>query len=181
PRPAIPSSQTRRHAAMIAPMSEHSLPYNSPALDDVRKKIDELDNRIHDTLMERAALIQQIGEEKRKKKIPVVQPAREARMIRRLLARHEGVLPEMAVVRIWRELVGAVSMLQTGLRVVVSAEQDGNSGHGAIWDMARDYFGGCLPMSNAPSAVSAISSVREDKANLAVLPWPQDGEGQPWW
>ena len=67
-------------------------PYNTPALDDIRKKIDELDNRIHDTLMERAELVLKIGEEKRKNKIQIVQPAREARMLRRLLARHRGAL-----------------------------------------------------------------------------------------
>lgn len=156
-------------------MSE-AKPYNSPALDAVRQKIDELDNRIHDTLMERTELIRQIIEEKRKKNIAVVQPAREARMIRRLLDRHEGALPEMAVVRIWRELVGAVSMLQTGLKVAVVSEQ----GH-PVWDMARDYFGSCLPMMSVASPMSAVSAVRENKANLAVLPWPQEDEDKPWW
>lgn len=151
-------------------------PYNSPALDDVRRQIDALDDKIHDTLMQRAELINKISEEKRKKKIPVVQPAREARMIRRLLARHEGALPEMAVVRIWRELVGAVSMLQTGLKVAVVSEQ----GH-PVWDMARDYFGSCLPMMQVASPLSAVAALREDKVNLAVMPWPQEGEDKPWW
>jgi chorismate mutase len=151
-------------------------PYNSPALDAVRQQIDELDNKIHDTLMERTELIRKIIEEKKKKNIPVVQPAREARMIRRLLERHEGALPEMAVVRIWRELVGAVSMLQTGLKVAVVSEQ----GH-PIWDMARDYFGSCLPMVHVGSPLSAVSALREDKVNLAVLPWPQEDEDKPWW
>lgn len=151
-------------------------PYNSPALDAVRQQIDELDNRIHDTLMERTELIRKIIEEKRKKNIAVVQPAREARMIRRLLERHDGALPEMAVVRIWRELVGAVSMLQTGLKVAVVSEQ----GH-PIWDMARDYFGSCLPMMQVASPMSAIAALREDKVNLAVLPWPQEDEDKPWW
>ncbi len=156
-------------------MSE-AKPYNSPALDEVRQQIDAIDHKIHDMLMERAELVLKIGEEKRKKNIPVVQPAREARMIRRLLERHSGALPEMAVVRIWRELVGAVSMLQTGLKVVVAAEQ-----HDYIWDMSRDYFGSCLPMIKTPTAVSAISALRDNKANLAVLPWPQDEDAQPWW
>lgn len=80
-------------------------PYKSKELDEIRKKIDELDTRIHDTLKERAELVLKIGEEKRKNNIEIVQPAREAQMIRRLLSKHKGALPEMAVVRIWRELV----------------------------------------------------------------------------
>lgn len=153
-------------------------PYNSPALDAIRQKIDELDNRVHDALIERAELVLQIGEEKKKNHIQIVQPAREARLIRRLLGRHKGVLPEMAVVRIWRELVGAVSLLQTGLKVTVAQADKHDSDH---WDMARDYFGSCLPMSWSPSSVSAISDVKDGKATFAVLPRPDIEEEQPWW
>ncbi len=152
-------------------------PYNSPALDDIRKKIDELDNRIHDTLMERAELVLKVGEEKKKNNIQIVQPAREARMIRRLLGRHSGVLPEMAVVRIWRELVGAVSLLQTGLKVIVAMPDTGHE----QWDLARDYFGSSLPMSKVSTAVSAISALKENKVTFAVVPRPQMEEEQPWW
>lgn len=152
-------------------------PYNSPALDEIRRKIDELDDRIHDTLMERAELVLKVGEEKRKNNIQIVQPAREARMIRRLLSRHSGALPQMAVVRIWRELVGAVSLLQTGLKATVVAP-DGQTDY---WDLARDYFGSCLPFQKSPTAFSAISALRDNKATFAVVPWPSMEDEQPWW
>ncbi|MEM8833534.1 MAG: chorismate mutase [Pseudomonadota bacterium] len=156
-------------------------PYHSKNLDDIRKKIDSLDTKIHETLMERAELVLQIGEEKRKNNIEIVQPAREARMIRRLLARHRGKLPEMAVVRIWRELVGAVSLLQTGLKVIV-AEEESNL---AYWDLAKDYFGSCLPMTRTESPFSAIKAVQEGRATFAVLPYPQgitlETDEERWW
>ena len=152
-------------------------PYNSPTLDEIRQKIDELDNRIHDTLMERAELVLKVGEEKRKNNIQIVQPAREARMIRRLLGRHKGVLPEMAVVRIWRELVGAVSLLQTGLKVIVAMPESQHE----YWDLARDYFGSSLPMSKANSAIAAISALKEEKTTFAVVPCPLLEDDQPWW
>jgi chorismate mutase/prephenate dehydratase len=149
----------------------------SQDLNEIRKTIDSLDDRIHDLLMERAELIVGVTEAKKKDNIPVVQPAREAKMIRRLLARHRGPLPEAAIVHIWRELVGAVSLLQTGLKVAVST----GDGHGFCWDMARNYFGSVLPMTRVSSPVAAIGAVREDEAYFAVLPWPQDGEPAPWW
>lgn len=152
-------------------------PYSSKSLDDIRQRIDALDNRIHDALMERAELVLKIGEEKRKNNIQIVQPAREARMIRRLLSRHKGVLPQKAVVRIWRELVGAVSLLQTGLNVTVSMEQ----GQEHLWDMARDYFGSCLPFQKSGSPLSAVAAVRNGRATFAVVPFPQESEDQPWW
>jgi chorismate mutase / prephenate dehydratase len=153
-------------------------PYNSPELDSIRQKIDELDNRIHDTLMERAELVLKVGAEKRKNNIQIVQPAREARMIRRLLERHKGALPEMAVVRIWRELVGAVSLLQTGLKaIVVMLDQQQSE----IWDLARDYFGSCLPMQKTSTAMTAIAALKDDKVTFAVVPRPQQEDEQPWW
>lgn len=151
--------------------------YNSQTLDEIRQRIDALDDRIHDTLMERAELVLQVSEEKRKKNIQITQPAREARMIRRLLARHKGVLPQMAVVRIWRELVGAVSLLQTGLKVAVATPDNQHD----YWDLARDYFGSSLPMHRLNTAVSAISDVKEDKATFAVVPFPREDDEQPWW
>ena len=127
--------------------------------------------------MERADLIVSVSEEKRKHNIQVVQPAREAKMIRRLLARHRGPLPEAAIVRIWRELVGAVSLLQKGLKVSVSSGE----GQAYCWDMAKDYFGAILPMVRASAPIASISAVREDDASFAVVPWPQEGENGPWW
>ncbi|MEM7618031.1 MAG: chorismate mutase [Pseudomonadota bacterium] len=160
-------------------MSQNS--YNSKELDAIRKKIDTLDNKIHETLIERAELVLKIGEEKRKNNIEVVQPAREARMIRRLLQRHRGALPEMAVVRIWRELVGAVSLLQTGLKVTVAESEEDP----VYWDLAKDYFGSCLPMTRADSVFSAIKAVQEGRVTFAVVPYPtgmvKETDALLWW
>ncbi len=148
-------------------------------VDDLRRQIDTLDNQLHDLLMERADLVLKIGEEKRKSKVQVVQPDREAVMIRRLLSRHKGPLPKEAIVRIWRELVGAVSLLQTGLRVVVAVPDD-PTGLG-YWDMAKDYFSSVLPMQKVTNPMAALSMVREGEATFAVVPWPSDTEQNPWW
>lgn len=129
--------------------------------------------------MKRAELVVTIGEEKRRNKVQIIQPDREAVMIRRLLARHEGPLPKEAVVRIWRELVGAVSLLQTGLKVVVTVPDD-NTGL-IFWDMAKDYFSSVLPMHKASNPLAALSQVREQEATFAVLPWPEDEQTNPWW
>jgi chorismate mutase-like protein len=148
-------------------------------VEEIRRDIDTLDNRVHDLLMERAELVLQIGEAKKKSKVQVVQPDREAVMIRRLLARHKGPLPKEAVVRIWRELVGAVSLLQTGLRVVVAVPED-QTGLG-YWDMAKDYFSSVLPMQKATNPMAALGQVREGEATFAVVPWPENEDTNPWW
>jgi chorismate mutase-like protein len=148
-------------------------------VDEIRRTIDTMDNNIHDLLMQRAELVLKIGEEKRKNNVQVVQPDREVIMLRRLLGRHKGPLPKEAVVRIWRELVGAVSLLQTGLKVVVTVPDDASGL--SYWDMAKDYFSSVLPMSKAGNPLAALAMVREGEATFAVMPRPADNEANPWW
>ena len=149
--------------------------YKSPELDQIRQRIDALDNQVHDLLMERADLVMQISAEKKKHGIQIVQPAREARMIRRLITRHRAPLPQETIVRIWRELVGSISLLQTGLSVSVSQSLP------EYWDMARDYFGTVLPMQKATAATEPLQMVRDDKVNFAVMPYPEESEPEAWW
>lgn len=146
----------------------------SKTLDEIRQKIDTIDNQLHDLLMERADLVSGVAQAKKEKGLQIVQPAREARMVRRLLSRHEGPLPKATIIRIWRELVGSVALLQTGLSVVVS---DSCSG----WDAAKDYFGSCVPMKNASNSQNAISELLKDDSSFAVLPWPELDDERAWW
>ncbi len=149
----------------------------SKALEEIRKKIDTIDNKVHDLLMDRADLIAGVAAEKKKKSMQIVHPSREARMLRRLLARHKGPLPEAAIVGIWRELVSAVSLLQSGLNVVVARTNEDF----VQWDIARDYFGSVLAMKKVSSALGAIAAVREGDAAFAVVPWPDDESEDFWW
>jgi chorismate mutase-like protein len=148
-------------------------------VENIRQKIDSLDNQLHDLLMERAELVLKIGEEKRRNNVQVIQPDREILMIRRLLERHKGPLPREAVVRIWRELVGAVSLLQTGIKVAVTAPGDHTDI--LLWDMAKDYFSSVLPMQKAAKPLNVLAMVREGEATFGVLPWPGGEDANPWW
>lgn len=147
-------------------------------LASVRANIDALDNQIHDLLMQRAELVDAVLAAKKKTKAAIVQPAREAKMIRRLLERHKGMQPKESVVRIWREIIGAGALLQGGLKVSVAAEtlEDQN-----VWDCARDYFGSLVPMTRAQNPIAAISQLREGTVDFIVLPWPDVEEAKPWW
>ncbi len=145
-------------------------------LADIRNEIDRIDNEVHDLLMERASLVSSVAQAKRGKGMQIVQPAREARLMRRLLGRHKGLLPRRTIIRIWRELISSVSMLQTGLSVAV-ADEDGF----ARWDMAKNYFGSSLPMRSVGGLQNTISEVIKDQANFAVMPWPEMDDEKPWW
>ncbi len=155
-------------------MSEEAVAVKS--LEEIRNEIDHIDNEVHDLFMARASLVSSVARAKRGEGMQIVQPAREARLMRRLLGRHEGLLPRRTIIRIWRELISSVSMLQTGLSVVV-ADEEGYS----RWDMAKNYFGSSLPMRSVGGVQNAISEVIKDRADFAVMPWPEMDEEKPWW
>ncbi len=146
----------------------------SKTLDEIRKKIDSIDNQVHDLLMERAGLVSGVAQAKKENGLQIVQPAREARMMRRLLSRHAGPLPRATIIRIWRELVGSVALLQSGFSVVVADDCSG-------WDVAKDYFGSSVPMKNVPNSQNAVSEVLKDESSFAILPWPELDDPKPWW
>lgn len=147
-------------------------------MNDIRKDIDTLDQKIHDLLIERADLAIEVGDSKKAKNIPLIQPDREATKIRAIIARHTGNLPQNMIIRLWREIIGAASLLQTRMKVAVVAPVQNAREH---WDMARDYFGSVIPMQEMANPLVAISALREEEVNFAVLPWPEDGIENPWW
>lgn len=147
-------------------------------IETIRKEIDDVDNQIQDLLARRAELAMTIGEEKRKLDLPMIQPDREASKLRALLERHTGKLSKETIVRIWREIISAVSLLQTDMKIAVATPTGNIQEH---WDIARDYFGSTMPMQGVANPLMAIAMVREGDANFAVLPWPEDGIENPWW
>src|ERR1700689_5172375 len=106
-------------------------------LADLRQRIDRIDEQIHDLVMTRASLVEEIRRNKDRAGAPVVQPQRETAVLRRLAGRHRGNFPFPALVRIWRELIAAITQMQQPLGVAVFTP-DAQSG---AWDLARDYFG----------------------------------------
>lgn len=150
--------------------------YKSQTLDTIRQNIDRIDNTVHDMLCERASLASSIAAEKKKRGMPVVHPAREARMVRRLLSRHQGPLPKEAVARIWRELVGAVSMLQSGLTAHFYTDKMSFDDFKTV----TDYFGSILPVKYVDNAQAVLDAVANGKADFATLPNMISSDGVNW-
>ena len=145
----------------------------SKKLSDIRVEIDSIDNQVHDLFMRRAALVGSVAEAKKKEGLQVVHPAREAMMMRRLLSRHDGVLPRSTIVRIWRELISSAQLLQADLNVTISSC--------AYWNMAKNYFGSEIPMKEASSNQDIIKDMRDGNIHFAVMPWPKHGGENQWW
>lgn len=154
-----------------------SMSPESPSLTDLRREIDRIDEALHDLLMRRAEVVDRIRLVKRGATEGYFRPAREAQVLRRLVARHAGPLPRALIVRLWRELMSALVAMQGPFAVAV---WDG-CGDGSLWDLARDHFGALAPMTRHQTARGVIHAVSHGEATVGVLPLPEDGEADPWW
>jgi len=152
---------------------------DSPSdLDHLRRRIDEIDDRLQDLLIERMAVVSRVAAHKRSSGgVPAHQPAREAEILRRLVARNHGALPATSLVRIWRELLAATVRMQAAFTTAVYVPPEGPG----FWDVARDHYGSHTPMLAFGSAAQVIRSVTEGQATVGVLPMPREEEIDPWW
>ncbi len=146
-------------------------------LDRLRAEIDSIDTQIHDLLMRRADIVRQVAAAKGKAVASAMRPAREAEIARRLLARHSGPFPAASMVRIWREIISALTAVQSRFSVAVHLPD----GDGDYWDIARDHFGVQPPYTPHLSPGAVLRAVADEPATVGVLPWPLTEESDPWW
>jgi chorismate mutase / prephenate dehydratase len=152
--------------------------FSTPSdLQGLRRRLDEIDDRLQDLLMDRAAIVAQVAGTKKDDNQPALQPAREAQIVRRLVDRHRGAFPIAYLVRMWREMLAATVAMQSPLSVVVFAPADQQG----YWDLARDHYGSNTPMTALDSVDQVIRAVRCRDSTVGLLPLPQPGEPEPWW
>ncbi len=146
------------------------------ALSQLRAQLDALDDQIHDLLMRRAEVVESVARDGGKTGTKI-RPGREAIILRRLLARHQGALPPQAIIRFWREMFGAALIIEGGQ---VMAVCDGEGG-GDRLALAREHFGPFTPCRRHHNPAQTLADLR-DAAQLAVLPPPsEDDEQGGWW
>lgn len=148
------------------------------SLDDLRVELDAIDDAMHDLIMRRAGVVEQVSAAKEHSAgRGVLRPGREARILRRLVERHSGAFPVASVVRIWRELISASVGMQTRFSAgVFRPEPDPG-----YWDLAREQFGIYAPMKEFGSAEAALAAVTRGDVTVAVLPMPSEDEEGDWW
>jgi chorismate mutase/prephenate dehydratase len=87
------------------------------SLEDLRKRIDELDYQLVQLLNERARVVVEIGKLKNKIDKPVYAPDREKQVFAKIAQANRGPLPDKCLVAIWRELMSGSFVLEKPLRI----------------------------------------------------------------
>jgi len=150
-----------------------------PTLEALRAEIDAIDEDLQRQIMRRADVALRIGRAKQANggEAALMRPGREAQVLRQLIARHEGAFPKTVMVRLWRELMGAVLRMQGAFSIAVYAPE----GAAGYWDLARDHFGSLTPASAHDSAQQVLGALATGAASVGVLPLPESNDTQPWW
>jgi chorismate mutase len=151
---------------------------SKPTLADLRVEIDRIDAQMHELLMERGRVIDQLIEIKaRQGGGSAFRPAREASMMRALVERHRGRLPLDTVEGIWRVIISTFTFVQAPYSVHV----DVSGGDAAMRDSARFHFGfttPCVPHFGAAEVIRAVGGSVGDVGMFAVDGGPGAGA---WW
>jgi chorismate mutase len=147
-----------------------------PSLETVRKEIDAVDALLHELIIRRTALVEEVRRIKHDWPVKI-QPSREAEIVYRLLARHHGPFPKRELVAIWRNLIIATLSFEGPFAVAVLAADD----RGGTWDVARDHFGMYTPIVRHGTVRGVIEAVRRQEATVGVLPLPCQDDADPWW
>lgn len=81
-------------------------------LEDLRRRVDELDRRIVRLLSERGELCRAIGRSKRNLKLSLRDPQREEEVCRNITSHNPGPFPDEALQAIYREIMRAALELE---------------------------------------------------------------------
>jgi chorismate mutase/prephenate dehydratase len=91
----------------------------APALGEIRKNIDSVDEKIQALINERARLAQLVGQSKGeiKSAVDYFRPEREAEVLRSVVERNEGPLRDEEMLRLFREIMSACLAQQEPLKI----------------------------------------------------------------
>ena len=139
----------------------------------IRKKIDRIDNKIHDLIMTRAELVSDVVKEKRSenfKDIVIYRPAREHEILVRLIKRHKGNISIISLISIWRNLISTYISIQGELKLIFTNNID---------NIVNSHFTSEIKKIKKNNSTSCLKGLIENKAHIAILPFPN--KYNDWW
>ncbi len=142
------------------------------SVDDLRKKIDQVDEKIVELLSQRASLAQAIGRTKSLGNEEVFVPSREKEIFQRLAKLNRGPLPEKSIHSIYREILSASRSLEAPLRIAYLGPE-ATFTHLA----ARERFGSATTFVPGASIAEVFQEVGQRRANYGVVPIENSTEG----
>jgi len=135
------------------------------SLDDLRKRIDEIDGQLVALLNERAQVVVEIGKLKSETDRPVYAPDREKQVLAKIARANKGPLPDRTLAAIWRELMSGSFVLEKPLRIAYLGP-GGSFSHTA----AMLKFGQSVEYEPLADIRSIFDEISKGHCDLGIVP-----------
>ena len=181
PLPPRPNpARNRRPPAPESPAFQLSclpaFPYPSlMPLDDIRHRIDLVDDQLLRLLNQRAELVHQVGEIKKKEDLEYYAPEREDALLQKVVRRNAeagGRLPADSVRAIYREIMSAALALEANLKIAYLGPPGTWTHQAAIVRFGHSVH--YIPLSDF---TAVFDTVARRKADYGVVPIENSTEG----
>jgi len=166
--------RSKRQPAHAAAPKQAAVPA-VPDLRSIRERIDEIDERIHELLNERARYAQQVGLSKRGEGLSTAdfyKREREAQVLRKALERNKGPLRNEEIVRLFREIMSACLAQQEPLKIAFLGPEGTFSQQAVL-----KHFGHSVRALPLPAISEVFEEVQAGHADFGVVPIENSTEG----
>ncbi len=141
-------------------------------IQELRKKIDELDDRLIDLLNERARIVIEIGNIKKNEELEFHSPSREREILERLTTRNKGPFPQDTLKAVYREILSSSLSLERPLRIAYLGPR------ATFTHMAgMQQFGLAAQYVPVESIKDVFSEVERGRVDYGVVPVENSTEG----
>jgi chorismate mutase/prephenate dehydratase len=147
---------------------------NDSRLEEIRKRIDEIDLRLLELISERAALAAEVAEVKRAGSgtVTFYRPEREARIIKAVKAANQGPLSGAEIARLFREIMSACLALEQRLDIAYLGPE-GTFTQTAV----HKHFGHSVSMLALATIDQVFREVESGTCQFGVVPIENSIEG----
>ncbi len=142
------------------------------SVDALRKKIDQIDEKIVSLLNDRASLAKRVGSTKSLNSQEIYVPGREKEVLGRVSQLNRGPLSEQAIRSVFREIISGCRVLEAPLKIAFFGAE-ATYAHLA----AREKFGSSVALSPTASIGEVFQEVSQGKVSFGVVPIENSTEG----
>jgi len=139
---------------------------------EIRKRIDEIDQRLLGLLNERAECALEIGRMKSDNSAPIYAPEREMQVIKQVLDRNHGPLDDQAVSAVFREIISACRALEKPVVVAYWGPPGSNTHIASV-----QKFGSSTQFISVDTITDVFSEVEHRRADYGITPVENSTEG----
>ncbi len=144
----------------------------SVKIDEIRKQISDIDKKIIELLEKRADLVKEVGDLKRRYRLPFYSPDREKKIYKMIEENASGNFPLKSLKNIFREIMSASIKLEEPLTISYLGPEATFTHQAAI-----ERFGLSLHYIPEESIEDVFMDVEQDRADFGVVPIENSIEG----